>query len=279
MYDKILRTLICDGQVSLAVLETTELVNQAVKIHKPTDRAAEILGGLLTCGAYIASGLKSESGCVSLTVKAKDGDGAVSVSADSLLHVRGYADGSCTSTLAGGSLTVVREDGFMRPFTGACEIGSDDISDILETYYGQSEQLATAAAIEVEFDSSGTCVWAGGIVMQLMPDATDEAIWQATDLFDQYKNRQSIKGQKALPAGADKILENCFRPYISGEVTEVFPQYKCNCSEEKIRRVLASVGRAELLKICEESGEVKVHCHYCNKDYTYDKKRIEEIFG
>ena len=46
--DKILRALMCDGQVSLTVIDTTALVNEAVRIHKPKDKEAEILGGLLT---------------------------------------------------------------------------------------------------------------------------------------------------------------------------------------------------------------------------------------
>lgn len=276
--DKILRTLMCEGQVSLTVIETTELVNEAVKIHNPSPAAAEILGGLLTCGAYLASGLKVENGCVSLTVKAKNGDGAVSVSADSQLHVRGYADGSCNTTLAGGSLTVVREDGFSQPFVGTCEILSDDVSDILETYFGQSEQIATAVALKSDFDENGRCLFFGGVVMQLLPDASENAIWEAADVFDQFKNSEAIKGKKQIFTDARNILEDYFRPYVSGEITELYPQYKCNCSEEKIRGVLASVGKAELLKICDEQGEVKVHCHYCNKDYTYDRKRIEETF-
>lgn len=272
--DKILRTLMCDGQVSLAVIETTELVQRAVEIHKTTPAACNILGGLLTCGAYIASSLKSTRGSVSLTVKAKEGDGAVSVSADADLHVRGYADGTCSQTLNGGTLTVVREDGFStRPFVGTCEILSDDISDILETYFGQSEQIPTAAAIEVEFGKDGKCVWAGGVVMQLLPDAQDEQIALAGDAFNAYKASTTEK----LPT-AEKIFDEYFKQLASGEVTTLFPEYKCNCSEEKIRGVLASVGKAELLKICEELGEVKVHCHYCNKDYVYERKRIEEIF-
>ncbi|MCM1546176.1 MAG: Hsp33 family molecular chaperone HslO [Clostridiales bacterium] len=275
--DKIIRSLICDGQVSLTVLETRDLVNEAIKIHRPTAKAAEILGGLLTCGAYLAAGLKDERGCVSLTVKAKDGDGAVSVSADGALRVRGYADGSCENTLVGGTLTVVREDGYSQPFVGTCEILSDDVSDILETYFGQSEQIATAAAIEVKTDGE-SCVSAGGVVMQLMPDASDEAIWEATDVFDQFKSRESITKRPAEPIDAQKIFDWQFAPYSSGEVVTVFPEYRCNCSEEKIRGVLASVGKAELLKICEELGEVKVHCHYCNRDYIYGKARIEEIF-
>lgn len=276
--DKIIRALICEGQVSLTVLETTELVNRAVQIHKTSNAASRILGGLLTCGAYLASSLKEESGSVSLTVKAKDGDGAVSVSADRELHIRGYADGSCSQTLAGGTLTVVREDGFSQPFVGTCQIDYDGMSDILETYFGQSEQIPTAAAIEVEFDGNGKCVSAGGVIMQLLPEAQDEMIWQATDVFDQFKNREAIKKQPKGVIDAQKIFDDYFAPYVSGEATTLFPEYKCNCSERKIRGVLASVGKAELLKICDELGEVKVHCHYCNTDYTYGKESIEELF-
>ncbi|MDE7163319.1 MAG: Hsp33 family molecular chaperone HslO [Clostridia bacterium] len=272
--DKILRTLICDGQISLSVLEATSLVQRAVEIHKTTPEASAILGGLLTCGAYIASSLKSERGSVSLTVKAKDGDGAVSVSADADLHVRGYADGTCSHTLKGGALTVVREDGFStRPFVGTCEILSDDISDILETYFGQSEQIPTAVALSTEFDKNGKCVWAGGVVMQLLPDAQQEQIELAGDAFNTYK-----AGAAEKFSNAENIYNEYFKQLANDEVTALFPEYRCNCSEEKIRGVLASVGKAELLKICEELGEVKVHCHYCNKDYIYDKKRVEEIF-
>lgn len=270
--DKILRTLICGGQVSLAVIETTELVNSAVEIHKIPCSAARILGGLLTCGAYLASSLKEDGASVSLTVKAKNGDGAVSVSADKNLHIRGYADGSCESTLAGGSLTVVREDGRSQPFVGTCEIFADGISDILDTYFGQSEQIATASSINVLFGEDGKCVSAGGIVMQLLPCADEDNIVLAGTLFEEFKSNFSDKKFDA------QTVINTFNAYFSGALTTAFPVYKCNCSERKIRGVLASLGKRELLKICDELGEVKVHCHYCNKDYTYNKTRIEEIF-
>ncbi|MDE7086835.1 MAG: Hsp33 family molecular chaperone HslO [Clostridia bacterium] len=276
--DKIYRSLAFDGQVSLTVLETTELINRAVRIHGTGWQATKLLGGLLTCAAYLASSLKEETGSVSLTVKAKDGDGAVSVSADKALHVRGYADGSCESTLKGGTLTVVREDGFSRPFVGTCEIGSDDVSDILSAYFGQSEQIPTVVKIEVEVDGSGECVSAGAVVMQLLPDAEEQAIWQASNVFDKFCTRKAISGGQSEKFDAEEVFNRYFSAYVSGEVTTLFPQYKCNCSEHKIRGVLASLGKAELIKIAREQGAVKVHCHYCNKDYIYDEKRIEETF-
>ena len=266
-----MRNLIFSGQISVAVMDTTELVNGAISVHGTGAEASRILGGLLTCAAYLASSLKEETGSVSLTVKAKDGDGAVSVSADKSLHVRGYADGTCTKTLVGGTLTVIREDGFSRPFVGTCDILSDDISDILARYFGQSEQIATAVSIFTEIGDDGRCLSAGGLVMQLMPGASDEAIDGAAALFESY--RDGLRGE-----GAEQAYKELFAPVASQGAEALTPVYKCNCSEGKIKGVLSAVGREELLKICDEVGEVKVHCHYCNTDYIFGKRRIEEEF-
>lgn len=271
--DKIIRTLICNGNVQATVLLTTQLVNKAIAIHNTDANQSNILGGLLTCGAYVASGLKDENGAVSLTVKAKDGDGAVSVSADAYLHVRGYADGSCKQTLKGGNLTVVREDGYLRPFVGTCELDGDEPCEALAQYYQQSEQIPTAVSVIVDLDDDGTAKKAGGLIMQLLPDADDEETALAEERFAAY-----LQDKDNLSGDADEIFEKFIKDIACGEKVELFPEYKCNCSEEKIKGVLASVGREELLNICKEQGEVKVHCHYCNKDYVYDKKRIEETF-
>lgn len=271
---KILRNLIFKGQVSLAVMETTELVNGAIAVHGTGAEASRLLGGLLTCGAYLASSLKEDTGSISLTVKAKDGDGAVSVSADKDLHIRGYADGTCEETLVGGTLTVVREDGFSRPFVGTCDIACDDVSDILARYFGQSEQIPTAVCIFTEIGEDGKCKGAGGVVMQLLPDASDEAVEGATELFESYRNYLGIY----LGADAEEAYGKLFASVAEGDAEVLTPVYKCNCSESKIKGVLSAVGREELLKICDEVGEVKVHCHYCNTDYTFDRTRIEEEF-
>ncbi|MGN0805913.1 MAG: Hsp33 family molecular chaperone HslO [Candidatus Coproplasma sp.] len=271
--DSIKRFLAYNGNVQVAVLETSALVNRAIEIHSTAPTASKILGGLLTCCAYFASGIKAESGAVSITVKAKDGDGAVSVSSDADLHVRGYADGSCANTLKGGSLTVVREDGFSVPFVGTCEIDSDDISDAFAKYFQQSEQIPTAVKVDVETDENGRCSGARGLVMQLLPDADEGEIARAEKAFERY-----CDGNGLNDCPSEEVIEKLFGGDIYGEIVEVFPEYKCNCSEKKIRGVLASVGKAELIKICEEQGQVKVHCHYCNTDYIYDKKFVEENF-
>ena len=53
--NKLFKSLIYDMQVSLSVLETTEMVNDAIKVHNLDDTAAETLGGLLTACAALSN--------------------------------------------------------------------------------------------------------------------------------------------------------------------------------------------------------------------------------
>lgn len=273
--NRLIKTLVYDNQVSLSVLETTDLVNRAIVIHGLQPAAARMLGTLLTCGAYMAGCLKSDRGAVSLTVKAADGDGAVSVSADKDLHVRGYADGSCVDTLKGGTLTVVKDDGFYRPFVGTCEIETDDVSQMLAEYFRRSEQIPTAVAAGVRLGADGSCLAAGGVVMQCLPGTTEENAGRVKKVMQNFADAAGAVERW----GAEGIVKKFF----GGETDEkrlwrLSPDYICNCSRRKLFSVLAAVGEDGLKEILKEQGEVSVHCHYCNTDYRFGKEEIEGLF-
>jgi molecular chaperone Hsp33 len=273
--NKIFKSLVYDNQVSLTVLETTGLVNRAISIHSLKPNAARLLGGMLTCCAYMAACLKSEQGSVSLTVKAKDGDGAVSVSGDSKLHIRGYVDGTCEESLIGGTLTVIKDDGFYRPFIGTCEIKTDDVSEILMQYFHQSEQIPTAVAVGVKLNDDGTCKAAGGVIMQLLPGTSDENMDKAENQMQSFVNATDVVEN----LGADGIISNYFEGDIQkGGLYLYHPDYICNCSREKISAVLIPMGKKELMDIIAEQGKISVHCHYCNTDYIFDKEDVDGLF-
>ena len=60
--DVILRGLIWNGEVSLAVADTTRLVGRAIEIHGLSPLSAAALGRTLTVAAYMCSSLKEERG-------------------------------------------------------------------------------------------------------------------------------------------------------------------------------------------------------------------------
>ena len=80
--NKLYKTLVYDNEVSLSVLETRDMVNDAIKIHGLDDKSAELLGGMLTACAYMAGCLKSERGAVSLTIKSCSGSATIIVTGD-----------------------------------------------------------------------------------------------------------------------------------------------------------------------------------------------------
>ena len=269
------KSLVYDKQISLSVLDTTDLVNKAIKIHNLTGNAARLLGGLLTCCAYMSGCLKSEKGAVSLTIKSADGDGCVSVSGDSKLHIRGYVDGSCRHTLRGGTLTVIKDDGFFRPFVGACEIESDDVSEIFTEYFRASEQIVTRVSIGVKLSDDGSCLCAGGVIMQQLPGTTAENAAKCEEIMSSFADAAEIISRD----GAEGLIKK----YFGGEIADkglylLHPDYVCNCSREKIEKVIIPLGKDELINICREQGKVSVHCHYCNTDYTFGEEDVEELF-
>ena len=269
--NKLYKSLIYDREVSLSVLETTQLVNDAIKIHNLEGQSAKTLGSLLTAVAFMAGCLKSDGGAVSITVKAGGDAGTASVSGDKDLHIRGYIDGACAGRLNGGYMTVIKEDGFYRPFVGASELVGDSVSENLMQYFHASEQIETAVAIDAKI-VGGKCVAAGGVVMQLMPGCSQENMDRAEECMQNFVD----VAEKIEELGADGIMREYFEEEAK-HCYQYFPEYKCNCSRKKIEGVILPLGKEELNKIIDEEGEVKVHCHYCNRDYRFTREDIDKL--
>ena len=270
--NKLYKSLIYDGFVSLSVLDTTELVNDAIKIHNLDSERAKTLGGLLTCAAYMSGCLKSDKGAVSITVKSNGDSSTVSVSGDINLHIRGYIDGD--GTLSGGTMTVIKDDGLYRPFIGTCELTGNDVSQNLMNYFDKSEQIPTAISFGVEMEG-GKCVKAGGVVMQLLPGYTDEIMELAEEKMQSFV--EPCKVLKEL--GADGIMKEHFKDIDEKSIYVLYPVYQCNCTRKKIESVILPLGEEELLKTQVELGSVKVHCHYCNTDYEFTRDDIKKLFN
>ena len=269
--NKLYKSLIYDREVSLSVLDTTQLVNDAIKIHNLDDGSAKTFGNLLTAAAFMAGCLKSERGAISITIKAGGDAGAASVSGDKDLHIRGYIDGTCEGKLNGGYLTVVKEDGFFRPFVGASELVGDSVSENLMQYFHASEQIETAVAIDAKI-IDGKCLAAGGVIMQLMPGCSQENMDRAEECMQNFVGIADVLEE----LGADGIMKKFFGQEAK-HCYEYFPEYRCNCSRKKIEGVILPLGKDELYKIIEEEGEVKVHCHYCNKTYKFTRGDIDKL--
>ena len=162
----LVRTLIYNGQVSLTLADTTEMVTRGAGTHGLSKASAYVFGKALSLMTFMSACLKEETGEISLSLKG-DACGEIAVSGNRKLNMRGYilnADAtgegneeSERALLSGNAyLTVIRDDGYNRPFVGACALPENaGLDEGFEEYFRISEQLPTRLHSSVELDEEG----------------------------------------------------------------------------------------------------------------------------
>lgn len=282
---KIYKTLIFDGQISLSVLDTTDVVNEAIRLHKLTPVCAAALGRTLTVTAFMASQLKGEDERLSVTINGNGAGGKIIAAADSKLNVRGAIDNPTVDLplkangkldvggVVGNSgyITVVKNLGLKEPYVGRSELVSGEIGEDFAAYYAYSEQQPTAIAVGVLIKNE-KCIGAGGVIIQPLPDCTEENLVKAENLV----NKFSDVSKQISETGAEGIIEKYFKGY---DFNAFDVRYKCNCSDEYVRKVLITLGEKELYDAIEKDGKIEVCCQFCDKKYVYYKKDVDEFLG
>ncbi len=284
--NKMLKTLVYGGQMSVAVLDTTDLVNEAIRIHKLSPTAAAALGRTLTACTYMSGCLKSENDKLSITVAGDGIGGKITVCGNGALDIRGSIDNPSADLppradgkldvggLVGknGRITVVRSMGLKEPWSGSSQLVSGEIAEDFAAYYAFSEQQPTAIALGVKIGKDGKCLGAGGVVVQAMPGAEDKNLEEAENKVKALGNISTVIESE----GAENVMKKIFG---AESYDEYFPRYKCLCSREYVKEILKSLGKEELLEIIEKEGKIKVDCQFCDNVYEFGLQDVEELFG
>jgi len=276
--NKIIRTLTFNDEISLMVLDTTQMLADAIKIHSLSVESAKVFGKVLTVMTYMSCWLKDDSGEISVNIKGNGAGGTICVSGDKALNMRGTMGNpkavANEREIIGheGYITVIRDDGYVQPFVGTAPISSGNISRIFEEYYIVSEQLPTQIITDVLFDEAGKLVSSVGLFLQPLPSASFESKARAVN------KALSINGLASNIS--EKGIEEWTKENFDGDyAVELSARYKCNCSRKYIEGVILSMGKDELYDIVNKEGKVNVHCHYCNTDYDFYRDDIDELFG
>ena len=284
--NKLLKGLIFDDSISLSVLDTTQMVNDAIKVHNLTPLTAAALGRTLTVCTFMSSELKNDTDKLSVTVKGDGVGGKITVCGNGHLQMRGSIDnpfatlplrpdgklnvGGCVGKT--GRITVVKSMGLKEPYSGSSALVTGEIAEDFTAYYAISQQVPTAIALGVKIGVDGKCIGAGGIILQALPFADEKSLIKAESLMEEFKNVSTLIEQ----IGAEGIIEKYF-----GKVNyqEYHPEYKCLCSRDYIERLIISLGKEEAEDIIENEGEIRVKCEFCEKEYVFNKEEVAKLFN
>ena len=286
MSDIIVRGNSMDGAIRVFVAITTDLVNEAQKIHKTYPTATAALGRTLTISAIMGAGLKNETDSTTIQFKGDGPLGSIVAVCDSSSRVRGYVVNPAADperkqngkldvggAVGKGYLNVIRDLGMKEPYVGQVPIVSGEIAEDMTYYYATSEQIPTAIALGVLVNPDMSVKASGGFMLQLMPEATDEMAVRLeevmahlppiTDMIDNGMSAEDILF--TITEGFDMLMDN----------KTITPLYECKCSKARMEKALISIGKEELEAIISEQGEAELTCQFCDNKYKFNKNELE----
>ncbi len=289
MKDYLVRAMIGQGEARILAVRTTELVEEARARHDTWHTVTAALGRTLS-GAAMLGALLKEDGVVTVRVA---GDGPINgmiVQADRHGTIRGYAlephvfvplnDHGKLDVAAAvgneGNMYVTYDLRMKEAYTGISKLVSGEIGEDLTFYLASSEQIPSAVALGVMVEPAGTVKAAGGLLVQLMPEARPGLAEAIEERLGRLNFISSLFESGLAP---EEIIEQLFGEMDLKILETMELRFSCNCSRDRAASVLLGLGKDELLEMIEEDGGAEVRCHFCGDVVNFSDADIRELIS
>ncbi len=287
MSDYIVRATAADSQIRAFAITSRDLVEQSRIYHNTSPVITAALGRLLTGGAMMGAIMKGEKDVLTLQIMCSGPAKGLTVTADSKGNVKGYpqvpdvilpANAKGKLDVGGaldlGVLSVIKDIGMKEPYIGQVQLQTGEIGDDLTYYFATSEQVPSAVGLGVLMNKDNTVKQAGGFIIQLMPFTDDEIIEKLEKKVAEVTSVTDLLEQGATP---ESLLEQILGEF-GLEINETLPvQYHCDCSKERVTRVIASIGKKDIQEMIDDNEPIEVNCQFCDKHYVFSTEELKEI--
>jgi len=165
----------------------------------------------------------------------------------------------------------------------------EKLSDVLEHYMLQSEQLDTTLVLAADDQvAAGLLIQrlplegAGNLAGSLVSEANEDEIG-----INEHYNRiailaSTLKREELLTLDVETILRRLFweetLTLFEPLTGDAAPRFSCTCSRERVRRMIVGLGSEEAHSIIAERGEIEVGCEFCGAQYRFDPIDVAQIF-
>ncbi len=285
---KLVRYITTDGSAFIIACDSSDMVAEMERIHKPSATVTAGLGRLLTASSLMGSMLKSADDSITLRMNGGGPAGDLIAVSDYMGNARGYVQNPIVEIplnskgkldVSGaigkdGMLYVLKDIGLKEPYIGQTPIISGEVAEDITNYFASSEQTASVCALGVLVNPDLTVDKAGGFIIQLLP-ACDEVIIEKIE--ESIKDIPSVTEMLSSGYTPDDIAKRAMKGIELDKLDESEFTYKCNCSREKVENALISTGIENLREMAESSDNTEVECHFCDKKYVFTPEDIKKL--
>lgn len=286
MKDKLVKATAHEGRIRIIACTTTNCCETARADHDLWPTSAAALGRVLSVGCMLGSMLKTEEEKVTIQINGNGPIGTIMADAYANGAVRGFVgdphiqltyndSGKLAVGVAvgkEGTLKVIKDLNLKNDFTGQVALQSGEIGDDFAYYFTVSEQTPSAVSVGVLVDTDNSVKAAGGILIQMMPDANEEDLAAAEKAVNSLRPVSSLvmEGKTARELALD-----LFEDVAVLEERDVF--FKCDCSKDRFMGALSTLDMKDLQEMKDEDHGCEITCQFCSKQYHFTEKELESI--
>ena len=285
--DYIVRATAANNQIRAFAISSTNTIEEARQRHNTSPIATVALGRLMSAGAMMGAMMKGDDDIITIQIKGDGPIGGLTVTADAKANVKGYVNNpevmlplnsagqlDVEKALGIGVLSVIKDIGLKEPYVGDTILVTSDVTQDITYYFATSEQVPTSVGLSVIMSKDNTVKSAGGFIIQLLPDASEEIISALEKKIKEVKNVTTMLEHGYTP---EQMLEELLGEFGLDILDKIPTQFYCNCSKERMSRALISIGRKELSSLIEEGRTIEVNCHFCGSHYNFDVEELKDL--
>ena len=276
-HDRILRAITDDGAFRVVAVRMTDTAQAGITAQDVEGDTAATLGEILTASVLIRETMAPD---YRLQALLKDSVGN-HVVGDS--HPQGRTRGlvsvasETTGLLLGDDsiLQVMRmlPNGEMHQGIVSAGLG-EGVSGAVMTYLQQSEQVTSMVGIRCLMDEERV-VSAGGYVVQLLPEVTEEPLAVMTERLEDFREVEEVL--ISTDADPEVLVSELLYGFPHTILAHSDVAFHCGCDASRVVGAMATLGREELSQLIEDKEVVEVSCDYCAELYEVGPEQFRTL--
>ena len=184
----------------------------------------------------------------------------------------GEQDCDFRTLLDGGYLAITIDPAKGERYQSVIAIEHDSLSECLNTYFQQSEQLPTRIWLAADGSrASGLLLQA--LPVQLQSPEQRSEFWQHLSLL-----ADTLKADEQVALSHEEQLHRLFHQEALQLFTPTALQFSCSCSRTRTANMLVSLGKEEAHAILEEQSSIDIGCEFCHYVYQFNAEQAAQLF-